>query len=265
MINLVQADLYKLRKSLPFKILITITTVSAIIMTFIAYLIPLGKVDESMSGIGFLLSDISMISILGAVLSGIIISGDFENKTIHDAITNGCSRTSVILSKTITFSISIALLLLPYVVVASIGIALDHEYNMGSVSSGFLNVLTSTGYTDFLFSEVGKLIVLMLTLFFVYAAQLSICVPLAIIIKKPIFVVAIYYGFSFLCGQLRGLRENSMIFKRIFDATPYGGNYTMMSLNTASGDIIRAIGVSVIFMIVILTITTLAFRKMELK
>ncbi|WP_066712421.1 ABC transporter permease [Clostridium sp. Marseille-P299] len=265
MINLVHAELYKLKKTFSFKVLLGITTVSAVIMSIIASLISLGKMDVSMSGIGFLLSDMSMISILGAVISGVIISGDFENKTIHDAITNGYSRTKVILSKTIIFSISIALLLLPYAVVTGVGIALNHEYDMGSVALGFLNLLTTTSNAELPFSEIGKLVVLMLTLLFVYVAQLSICIPLALILKKPIFVVAIYYGLSFLCGQLAGLREKSRVFKHIFDATPYGGNYAMMSLDTGIGDVIRAIGVSVIFLIVILMITIGAFQKMELK
>lgn len=265
MINLVHADLYKLKKTFSLKIILGITTVSAVIMAIIAYLIPLGKIDVSMSGIGFLLSDMSMISILGAVISGAIISGDFENKTIHDAITNGCSRRSVILSKVIIFSISLAFLLLPYVVVTGAGIALGHEYGMDSVASGFLNLLTTTSNTKLPFSEVGKLLVLMLALLFVYVAQLSICIPLVLIIKKPIFVVAIYYGFSFLCGQLARLRESSRVFRHIFDATPYGGNYTMLSLETGNRDIIGAIVVSIIFTIVILGITIGIFRKMELR
>lgn len=96
MYNLILADLFKLCKTMAIKILFGITTVSAVIMAVMAYMIPQGKIGASMTGIGFMLSDISMISILGAVIAGVFICGDFDNKTIHDAIASGCSRGEVI-------------------------------------------------------------------------------------------------------------------------------------------------------------------------
>jgi|GEM_PF-4582436 len=56
-----------------------------------AYMISRGKIDDSMTRIGFMFGDASMISILGAVMAGVFICGDFDNKTINDAIANGCS------------------------------------------------------------------------------------------------------------------------------------------------------------------------------
>ena len=69
MINLIRADLFKLRRTLTVKILLGIGTASALAMAVIAYLIPQGKLSESMTGIGFMFSDINVISILGAVLA----------------------------------------------------------------------------------------------------------------------------------------------------------------------------------------------------
>jgi len=43
MYNLIRADLFKLRKSMTIKILFGITTVSAVVMAVMAYLIPQGK------------------------------------------------------------------------------------------------------------------------------------------------------------------------------------------------------------------------------
>jgi ABC-2 type transport system permease protein len=265
MYNLIQADLFKLRKSMSIKILFGITTVSAVVMAVMAYLIPQGKIDASMTGMGFMFSDINMISILGAVMAGVYICGDFDNKTIHDAIANGCSRGTVIVSKATVLCCSIAFILLPYAIITIIALNTGYEFSMGSASVGFLHILTSEAGTAFSASEIWKLLAVMFTLMIVYAAQLSVCVPLAFVLKKPVLVVAIYYGFTILCAQLMVLRGSSTVLDRILASTPFGGNYTFVTLNSGTGDIFKAISVSMIFMIVMLAVTYGAFRKSEIK
>lgn len=265
MYNLILADLFKLRKSMAIKILFGITTVSAVAMAVMAYLIPQGKLDASMTGMGFLLSDVSMMGILGAVMAGVLICGDFDNKTIHDAIASGCSRGTVIVSKAMVLCFAIALILLPYVIIVGIALSTGYKFSMGPVALGFLNLLTSEAGKAFSASEILKLLVVMLTLMIVYMAQLCICVPLAFVIKKPVFVVAINYGVSILSGQLLRLRGNSTLFDDIFACTPYGGKYPFVTLNTSAGYIFQTISVSLIFMIVMLAITYFVFRKSEIK
>ncbi|MNW66520.1 hypothetical protein D3C74_449980 [compost metagenome] len=62
-----------------------------------------------------------------------------------------------------------------------------------------------------------------------------------------------------------GLAKNSAVFDRIFSCTPYGGNYTFLTLDSTAGDLIKAIGVSAAFIIVILAITFAIFRRSEMK
>lgn len=265
MLNLIQADVFKLRKSMAIKILLGITTVSAAVMAVIAYLIPQGKMEASMTGIGFMFSDINVISILGGIIAGVIICGDFENKTIHDSIANGCSRGAVIISKSSVLGFALAFILLPYAIITGVALSSGSEFSMGSVAVGFLHLLTSEGTTAFSASEVWKMFAVMLTLVIVYVAQLSVCVPLAFMLKKPIFVVAIYYGFSILSAQLIRLSESSPVFDRIFSLTPYGGNHAFLTLDTETGDMIKAIAISLIFMSVMVAVTYSAFRKSEIK
>lgn len=265
MLNLIQADLFKLRKSTAVKILFGITTVSAAIMAMMAYLIPQGKIDANMTGLGFLFSDMNMMSILGAVIAGIFICGDFDNKTIHYAIANGSSRGVVIASKAIVFCVAIAFMLLPYAILTGIALSTGYEFSMGSVSIGFLNILTSDSGTVFSASEIGKLLVVMFALMIVYMAQLSISVAFALVLKKPVFVVAIYYGLTIFCAQLVRLKDSYAIFDSIFSCTPYGGNYTFLTLNSEMGDIFKAIAISLIFMIVVFAVTYSIFRKSEIK
>jgi ABC-2 type transport system permease protein len=265
MFNLILADLFKLRKSMAIKIILGITTVSSVIMAIMAYLIPLGKIDSSLTGLGFMFSDTNMLSILGAVVAGVFICGDYENKTIHDAITSGNSRIAVIISKAATFFIAITIILLPYAIVTGVALGTGSEFNMGSATIGFLNLLTKDSQTTLTLMKIGKLLVVMLSMVIVIMAQLSICIPLALVLKKPVLVVAINYGVSILSGQLMGLKERFPLFERIFNCTPYGGTYSFLTIESGAGDITKAISISIVYIIGMIVITYLAFRKSEIK
>jgi len=234
-------------------------------MAMVAYMIPQGKLDASMTGIGFMFSDVNMISILGAVMAGLFICGDFDNKTIQDAIANGSSRAAVIFSKATVFSFSIAFILFPYAIITGIALRVGSKYNMGAVAVGFLHLLTSEAGVAFSTAEIWKLMAVMLTLIIVYIAQLSVCVPLTFLLKKPVLVVPIYYVFTLFCAKLTELRGSSLVFDQIFACTPFGGNYTFMTLKTGIGDIFKAIFVCLIFIIVMLAATYCGFRKSEIK
>ncbi|HEY4391731.1 MAG TPA: ABC transporter permease [Paenibacillus sp.] len=265
MLNLIQADVYKLRKSASIKVIFAITTISAVLMAVIAYLIPHGKIEDNLSGLGFMFSDINVISILGAVTTAVLICGDFDTKTFHAAIANGSSRSSIIISKTTVFCLAILFVLLPYAIITGITLSTGSEFNMGSVAVGFLNMITTEAGRAFTASEIWKTVAVILTLAIVYIAQVSICIPLAFILRKPVLVVAIYYGFSILTAQLAKLSDSSKVFDRIFSCTPYGGNYTFITLATETGEIVKAITISLIFIIVMLGITYSTFRKSEIK
>ncbi|WP_338753047.1 ABC transporter permease [Bacillus sp. FJAT-52991] len=264
MLNLIRADLFSLRKSRAIKILFAITTVSAVVMAMMAYLIPQGKIEDSMTGIGFMFSDVNVISILGAVIAGVFICGDFDNKIIHDAIANGCSRGAVIVSKATLFCCAIMFILLPYAIVTGIALSTGSEFSMGAVAIGFLHTLTSYNGT-FSLSEVWNMLAVTFSLMIVYVAQLSVCLAFAFVFKKPVLVVAVYYGFSILIGKLASISDSSPVFDRIFSCTPYKGDYVFMTLDTGAGEMVKAIAVSLVFIIVMLIITYSVFRKSEIK
>lgn len=264
MFNLIQADLFKLRKTAAIKVLFLITTLSSLIMAVIAYSMAQGTFD-GMNGIGFMFSDINVISILGGVMAGIFISGDFESKIIHGAVSSGNSRGAVIISKAVAFFCSIIVILIPYVIVTIVALNIGSKFNMGNVALGFLNVMTIDYGTVFSSSEGLKLLGVIITLIIVYVAQVSICVPIALTTKKPVLVVGIYYGATILTAQLSALSEKNSAIKNILSFTPYGGDYTLINLNTGTGDMLKAIIISIVFIVLMLGVTYSLFRKAEIK
>lgn len=262
---MILADLYKIRKSMWIKILLIITILCAVSMTIIAGEIEKGNLDINMAGIGFLLSDANMISLLGAVIAGIFICGDFDNKTIHDAISGGNSRVSIIVSKTIVFIGAIACILLPYAILTGIALNTGNKYNMGNNSIGFLHLITSEGGKDFDASAVLGLLTSMATLVIVHAAQQSISILFAFLIKKPVIVIAVSYAISVINPRLTVLRANSEVFDKICSFTPFGGDYTFITSGTEADYVIKALAVSLIFIVLIIGITYATFRKKEVK
>ena len=265
MLNLIQADLFKMRKSPVIKILFGITTLCAIVMTIMAYLIPQGEIGDKYMGMGFLFSDINIISILGAVLAGVFICGDFENKTIHDAITSGSNRGAIIVSKAVVFFSALVFILLPYAIITGIALSTGSKFDMGAVSAGFLNILSKDSGIAFNASLSLKTIAAMLTLLLVYMAQLSLCVPLAFVYKKPVLVVATFYGLSIGSGQLASLSSSSPVLHNILSFTPFGGNYSFLTMNSGAGDLVKAIVVCFVCIIIMLIIAFSLFRKSEIK
>jgi ABC-2 type transport system permease protein len=264
MLNLIKADLYKMYKTKLFVISFLITTLCAAGMLMITYQIAQNDAGE-LSGIVFLLSDVNIISIIGAVVAGAFICGDFENKTIHDAISCGHRRSTLIIGKAIVFFVGIFVLLLPYAVVSLISMGTSTTLNPGRQALGFLNLLAVENGIGFTAEHLGNYILIAAVTFLVYMSQLSICVLLALKVKKTFLVVAIFYVISLLSGQLAALKGQFPLFDRIYELTPYGGNHNLLTPGGDMGDLALAVGVSLCFILVVLLATYLTFRKTEIK
>lgn len=263
MFNLYLADLYKMVKSKAMRILLGIAVVCAAAVPVIAYLISRGKLSQNLSGINFLLSDASMVSILGAVIAGVFICGDFDNRSIHEAVANGNSRCAIVIGKAAFFTTALLIVMLPYILSVLIGIGTGAQFSMTSV--GFIHLLISESGKGLTAAEIGKLIVVLLTLAVVYIGQLSVCLPFAIAFKKPVIVIVLSYALALLTAQLQAIKSSSKAFDNIFGCTPFGGDYSFLNLDSSAQDIVKAIAVSVIFAGLMIFIACIAFRKSEIK
>lgn len=265
MINMIYADIYKMLKSTTAKVLLAITVLSSIIMAALGNAIAEGRLGAGFSGITFLLSDVNVMSILGGVAAGTFICGDFENKTIHQAIACGCSRGKIVISKAVAFFCGVVIMLLPYAVVTGIALGLNRNFNLGKDALGFLYLLANDSNTVINGTDLPKLAAVMAVLIMILTAQLSVCLPLALFIKKPVLVVGIYYAISILSSQLLILARNSKVFDKIYSLTPFGGKYLFMTLKTEAGSLCKALIVSLMFIVIIIGISMWMFRKAEIK
>ncbi|GAA0379569.1 ABC transporter permease [Bacillus horti] len=262
--NLMRADLFKLSKLWSIKILIGILFISAILMTMISYSVAQGDAGQELGGLGALFSDLQMMSLIGSIIAGIFIVGDFKNKTIHDAISTGSSRGTLIAGKTMVYFILVALMILPYALITSMAIfTTDHSYAV-LVPSAFLNLLATSTGIEVTALEVLKMIAIFLTVIIVYAGQLSIAVWIAFVLRKTVLVILIGYGVSILSGQLRSLGDSVPMVEKILAFTPYGFDLTLLTLDAEVGVFFKGITISLVFIAIILTLTYVGFKKSEI-
>lgn len=265
MLNMVRADFYRMSRSTAMRVLLLITVLGAVAMMLFARQVAAGNISASISGLGILFSDVSVISILGGVSAGIFICGDLDNKVIHDAIAGGSSRLSILTGKLTSFLCTIVVFLIPYAIAAGIGLGTAKTYSLGSANAGFMSLLAALGGKNLTSAQGAQVFGLMLLFLLVYAAELSLCVPLALAVKKPVAVAAIYYAFSILCGQLIPLAQSSQTLDRVIACTPYSGRYLLPSLNMGTSTVIKAIMACVAFITVMLGIAYAIFRRADIK
>ena len=178
MFNLIKADLYKMRKTKSIKILFLLCCISATLMSVISYQLTNGNLSHDIIGIGSFFTDFQMISLVSVIFISLFICNDFDNKTIHDSISTGYSRSSIIICKTITYFISILIFLLPDVIAAIVGMCSNYSFET-FLPSVFQNIMKNENGTAFDFNIFLKIIAIWFTMAIVYASQISISIFLA--------------------------------------------------------------------------------------
>lgn len=266
MFNLIKADLFKLGKSMAIKVSFFIMVLSALSITVISYLMGQGSIGIEVGSPASLLADVVMITLIGPVVASIYICGDFEHRTIHSSISSGLNRGTIMLGKGLVYFFLIAIMVLPYSVFTIIAFASGAEFGPPFVGSIFLDILANEQGVNFDAVVFMKIIGITLTMMVVYASQLSICVLLAFLVKnRPVLVSGIGIFFSMMIAQASIVRDSFPLLDAIFSYTPFGMGFKEITMDAEVGVFIKAITVSLIFMIAILIVTYRVFRRSEIK
>ena len=265
MLNLIFAEFYKLKRSKGIKLCFGFTVICSISMAIISHNVAIGKLNLSISGSASGLSEVVIMSLIGSIMTGILVCNDFETKTIHDEIIGGNGRKSIVYSKAIVFSICIALLLLPYIVVTFIGCSSDLEFSKLAGSSGFMNIIVENKSLDFSAFNVGRILLISITLIIVYIGRISLFIPIAFKSRKPMIVMSVGFGLSTLVDIFIGLLGDISGVSKIILLTPYSREYLLISMETEFTMILKAMVVNIIFTIIMIYITYKIFRKSEIK
>lgn len=256
MINLIRCEIYKLRKSkivwLLFFSMLGLSVVAS--LSSLSYVgspnaQELGMVFEGYAVFFVSLRDTPTLVIIGVIMIGLIICGDFDNRTIQAEISSGHHRATVLVSKSLSLGIAYAIVLFPYPVGRAVIQGLFYDFG---------HILTFTTIIDML--------LFYFTIILVSLSLLSICVFLAFFLRRTVLVMGLGITLLVLGGNLVLSFGVSIPEFGVFLAkTPIGFGRALAVAGPDYSMMLQAIGVSVAFLVFFAAITYFSFRKAELK
>jgi ABC-2 type transport system permease protein len=265
MINLIHSEFYKLGKSTGTKICFLLSLVSAFFLIYISHSIAVGNMSADLNGSASGLTEVMIVSLLGSLMAGMLICSDFETKTIHEAIASRNGRRTVVISKAFVYFIEVSLLLLPYAVITLIGFLSGAQFSKPFVASVFIGILANEAGIGVTVAAAFKILLISFVTMLVYAARLSICIPLAFKVRKPVVVMAVGFAFSFLFDVIIGVLDDVSIIHDIISFTPYSRKMLLLPLDAGAGTLFKAAAVSIVFFAAVTAFTYLLFRRDEIK
>lgn len=265
MFNMIKADAYKLSKNPTVKISILVSCLCALVVAYILHGVYEGVYSLNASSAFALVSDTMILPILGSVLIGILICGSFESKNIHDEILSGNGRFAIIITKTLSVSLIIILLTLPYVIITITGVLAQIGFGIYlGVPSAFFNILSnikSVGLND---ESLLKSIILSMLITFSYIAKLSICIPVAFKTRKTIAVILAGFVTTIVFDIISELTRDMEGINNFVEYLPYRMTYKL-TLDCSSEIMLQSAVSSILFIGIMLAITGRIFRKAEIK
>lgn len=256
MFNLLRSEVLKMRKSLPIKIILLlmfgvsiITSLSSLNYVGSPYAEEMEIALDGFDAFFSSLRDMPTITMIGIIVAGVLICTDFDNRTIQTEIAAGHGRFKILLSKVISFGVAYFMVLLPY----PLGRAI------------FQGVLIQFGQAVTI-STFWEMFIGFSTVVLVGMALNSVTIMLSFVIQKNIIVI----GVSFILLVLGG---NALLSFGIANShigaflakTPLGFFKELALQNYAPTALFTAASVSVIYIVTMVTLTYLLFRKAELK
>ena len=258
--DLWKATMYRCVKSTGMKVVAGLTAVAAVLYYILGYMVAEGKLPVAQAGSVTGLGDAMILWLFGALAVSLLIGGDFEHKTIHGAIRFG--RGKIVVNYMLVYEVLITVLVLPYTIGSLVCVLSGADFSgaEGTIISLYMGNV-------FAYEEgmAGKLILSYLAGLFVYIGQLSICVPVAMKVKKPVVVTAFGFFFGMITALISTLASKVEMLDNIYQLTPYRYGITETGVVAETGDMWMAIVISLVFTALMGGVSYLVFRKADIK
>jgi ABC-type transport system involved in multi-copper enzyme maturation permease subunit len=250
MIQLIKIELFKLKHSRGFKVLIGL---SALLGVF-------GIIAATATGQGVNLSghdtfykqfgDLkSLIYVLIGVFSGLFIGEDFANRTIQSQISLGYSRFLIIFSKTMVYMMGIFAIIFIEIFIASLGTSWINGFGVPITLSLILQMLKA-----------------LLAFSFLMWSSAVICVATAFIIKNKGTMIAINMLLLVIIDGIFVLLASQFVFfESLYEKSSFYQVLNVAGPSISSAILINALFVAFVSMVVYFSLAYLFFRRGELK
>lgn len=260
--QLLNADFFKLSRSISPWTVFILSILSAIIFTASSHYVSTGSLSlEAASGTLSLFSETQMIALLGSIAAGICLTTDFENKIIENAVSGGHSRNTIIINKIISFFILIALLYLPYIIITVIFAFTDTAFS-GFIPTPTLNILAGAAEQEVTAGLLGKIILISGLSLLIFFSQLMISMFYMFLFKKAVLVIVATYMTSLILGPISSLNDTV---HSVITYTPYGIDLSRLTLEMSGKFVTKSVIICLLFIFIFYLVSFLIFRKAEVK
>lgn len=259
--KLYKATMYRMIMSTGVRVSVILTYVSAALYYVLSWMVAEGKIDAAYAGSITGLGDSMILWIFGSLIVGILVGGDFENKTIHASLSYG--RGKVIANYMFVFATLMFVLLLPYTIgsICLITSGVDMRQAGGTAISIYMgNVLSYT--TDV---SMVKVVFSYLAGLLVYIGQIAVCILVALKCRKTVVVTAFGFLFGMLTAMVATLAQSIKSVGSIYQFTPYDYGISKIGCLASSYDIMSGMAVSVVFTVICAVRAWLLFRRADVK
>lgn len=260
MINQLRADLFTQRHSTGLLVCLVAACGAAGLYTYFQHELALDNLaPASVNGVQGL-SDVFLVNLLGALLIGLVVSRPFETKSVHHALL-AAGRGAFVASKTVVAALAVVALALPFGAAALMARATEAEF-APSVPTTFALLTASTGPLDA--GTVARLVAVVFVAALLYAAELAVCIPLAIVVKRPIVVMAAGFAWTFVADLAVGSAERWEVTEALVGLTPFATDRMPLPDGTA-GDLLGTTIVCLAFIALMGALSWLLFRRSDVR
>lgn len=260
--NLIRADVFTLSRSTGVRVSLLVAAVAAAAYLYLSHQLGTGAVDPSAADSASVLSDVLIVYLLGSLLAGILVATDIDTKAIHDVLLTS-SRGVVVATKTVTLVALVASLVAPYGIASVVGFLSGQEFS-AFLPTPFLAIAANEPGLATDAGSVGRVLGVVAGTAAVYAARVSICLPLAFAVRRPVAVMAVGFGGNFLADFLASLAVDVPVLGDLVELTPFGSRHSL-TLSSNAGDVLTTVGVSVVFLTLMSAVSYLIFRRADIK
>ena len=260
MINQLRGDLYAIRRTGPVLLCLAVSVLAAALYTWLQHSLAVGDLGpEAASGVQ-VLSDALMVSLMGPLLFGALVAQPFETKSVHNSLL-ASGRGAFVGAKTLLTAAAVTALSLPYGIAALIGLATGEEF-APAIPTAFSQLLAAGGEVDA--ARIGEVLAITVTMAVLTTAKLSVCLPLAFRLRRPLVVMAVGFVWGFLADLIGTTAACVDGLDALVRLTPFAQDHAPAPDSTA-GDMVGTLAVSLGFIALMGVLAWLLFRRADVK
>ncbi len=244
MTNLIKMELYKLRHSVEFKVLLALLLVLSLAISFL--LAKVGGVWQE--NLVSALFDSALGEIFICIFAGLFIGNEFSGQMINLEIISGHSRRNILLSKAFSFLIGFAIIITIYPVFSVIASFALQGFKGSFSFSDLMYIIKILAFNFMIYTKVAGLLIFFGFLFKNSGKIISASI-LAIVVKTVVI--------NYLADKLTA----KSFFNRYFGLR----QFNLVLFDNPTMDVFKVIVFSLLVFAGFLWLTYIVFEKLELR